>query len=136
MSDSSRTHESQHARPPCPSPTPGVHWDLTSVESVMPSSHLILCRPLLLLPPIPPNIRVFSSESTILYYRSLQLGKIKKNKSRLERSKICSICIWCELVYNHSNYSIELLGLISKLNRIYFRIKDKYTENKYLYILD
>ena len=36
----------------------------TSIESVMPSSHLILCRPLLLLPPIPPSIRVFSSEST------------------------------------------------------------------------
>ena len=37
---------------------------LTSIKSVMPSSHLILCRPLLLLPPIPPSIRVFSSEST------------------------------------------------------------------------
>ena len=38
---------------------------LTSLESVMPSSHLILCRPLLLLPPIPPSIRVFSNESTL-----------------------------------------------------------------------
>ena len=38
---------------------------LTSIESVMPSSYLILCRPLLLLPPIPPSIRVFSSESTL-----------------------------------------------------------------------
>ena len=37
---------------------------LTSIESVMPSSHLILCCPLLLLPPICPSIRVFSSEST------------------------------------------------------------------------
>ena len=36
---------------------------LTSIESVMPSSHLILCRPLLLLPPIPPSIGVFSNES-------------------------------------------------------------------------
>src|SRR5574341_23393 len=35
-----------------------------SIESVMPSSHLLLCRPLLLLPPIPPSIRVFSNEST------------------------------------------------------------------------
>ena len=34
-------------------------------ESVMPSSHLILCRPLLLLPPIPPSIRVFSNEATL-----------------------------------------------------------------------
>ena len=38
---------------------------LTSIELVMPSSHLILCRPLLLLPPIPLSIRVFSSESTL-----------------------------------------------------------------------
>ena len=38
---------------------------LTSIESVMPSSHLILCRPLLLLPPISPSIRVFSNESTL-----------------------------------------------------------------------
>ena len=38
---------------------------LTSIKSVMPSSHLILCRPLLLLPPIPPNIRVFSNESAL-----------------------------------------------------------------------
>ena len=36
-----------------------------SIESVMPSSHLIICRPLLLLPPIPPSIRVFSNESTL-----------------------------------------------------------------------
>ena len=38
---------------------------LTSIESMMPSNHIILCRPLLLLPPIPPSIRVFSSESTL-----------------------------------------------------------------------
>ena len=36
-----------------------------SIESVMPSSYLILCRPILLLPPIPPSIRVFSNESTL-----------------------------------------------------------------------
>ena len=52
--------------------TPGlpVHHQLPEftqtlyIESVMPSSHLILCHPLLLLPPIPPSIRVFSNEST------------------------------------------------------------------------
>ena len=59
MSDSLRPHELQHARPPCPSPTPEF------THSVMPSSHPILCRPLLLLPPIPPSIRVFSNESTL-----------------------------------------------------------------------
>ena len=42
---------------------------LMSIESVMPSSHLILCRPLLLLPPIPPSIRVFSNESTLCMRR-------------------------------------------------------------------
>ena len=64
VSNSLRPHESQHTRPPCPSNS----WSLlrlTSIKSVMPSSHLILCRPLLLLPPIPPSIRVFSNESTL-----------------------------------------------------------------------
>ena len=45
-----------------------ISWSslrLTSIKSVMPSSHLILCRPLLLLPPIPPSIRVFSNESAL-----------------------------------------------------------------------
>src|SRR5574337_189557 len=49
--------------------TPGlpVHHQLRlpSIESVMPSSHLVVCRPLLLLPPIPPSIRVFSNESAL-----------------------------------------------------------------------
>ena len=62
-SNSLQPHESQYARPPCPSPTPRVHSN-TSIESVMPSSHLIFCCPLFLLPPIPSSIRVFSSEST------------------------------------------------------------------------
>ena len=64
-SDSLRPHESQQARPPCPSPTPGVHSRVASIESVMPSSHLILSCPLLLLSPIPPSIKVFSNESTL-----------------------------------------------------------------------
>ena len=45
-----------------------ISWSspkLMSIESVMPSSHLILCRPLLLLTPIPPSIRVFSNESAL-----------------------------------------------------------------------
>ena len=58
-------HELQHARPPCPLPTPGVYSKLTSIELVMPSNHLILCRPLLLLPLIRPSIRVFPSESAL-----------------------------------------------------------------------
>ena len=68
MSDSLRSHELQHARLPCPSPIPGVYSKLMSIESVMPSNHLILCHPILLLPSIFPSIRVFSSES-VLYIR-------------------------------------------------------------------
>ena len=63
VSDSLRPHELQHARPPCPSPNSRSSLRLTSIESVMPSNHLILCHPLLLLPPIPPSIRVFSKNS-------------------------------------------------------------------------
>ena len=61
MSDSLQPHGLQHARPPCPSPTPGACSK--STESVMPSNHLVLCRPLPLLPSIFPSIRVFSNES-------------------------------------------------------------------------
>ena len=57
---------------PMNSSTPGLpvyhqlpEFKLMSIESVMPSSHLILCRPLLFQPPIPPSIRVFSNESTL-----------------------------------------------------------------------
>ena len=67
MSDSLRPHEPQHARPlGSPSPTPGVHPNPMSIELVMPSNHLILCCPLLLLPSIFPSIRVFSNESVLL----------------------------------------------------------------------
>ena len=64
MSDSLRPHELQHARLPCLSPTPGVH------SNSHPSSQwchpaISSCRLLLLLPPIPPSIRVFSNESTL-----------------------------------------------------------------------
>ena len=70
MSDSLRPYELQHARPPCSSPTPRVYpksrpLSRMSIESVMPSNHLVLCHPLLLLPSIFPSIRVFSNESTL-----------------------------------------------------------------------
>ena len=68
MSDSLRPHESQHARPPCPSPESRSSLRLVSIESVMPSSHLILCRPLLLLPLVfsgGQSIRVSASASVL-----------------------------------------------------------------------
>ena len=63
MSDSLQTHGLQYTRPPCLSPTSGIYSNFMSIESVMPSNHLILCCPLLLLCSIFPSIRVFSNES-------------------------------------------------------------------------
>ena len=73
VSDSLRPHELQHARPPCPSPIPGSLLKPMSIESVMSSNHLILCRPLLLLPSILPSIRVCSNESVL---RIHQVAKV------------------------------------------------------------
>ena len=64
VSDSLPPHGSQQARLPCPSPTPEACSN-SSIELVMPSNYLILCHPLLLLPSIFPNIRVFSNESVL-----------------------------------------------------------------------
>ena len=64
MSNSLRPHGLQQARLPCPSPTPRTYSNM-STESEMPSNHLILCCPLLLLPSIFPSIRVFSSDSVL-----------------------------------------------------------------------
>ena len=64
MSNSLPPHGLWHPRLPCPSITPAACSNM-SIESVMLFSHLILCRPLLLLPPLPPSIRVFSDESTL-----------------------------------------------------------------------
>ena len=59
---------------------------LTSIESVMPSSHLILCRPLFLLPPIPSSTRVFSKEPTLHMrwpkYGSFSFSIIPSKKSQ------------------------------------------------------
>ena len=60
VSDSLQPHGLQHARTPCPSPTPGAYANSCPIKSAMPSNHLILCRPLLLPPSGFPSIRVFS----------------------------------------------------------------------------
>ena len=67
MSSSLQLHELEHARPPCPSVSPRVCSNplAMSIASIMPFNHLILCCPLVLLPPIPPSVRVFSNESTL-----------------------------------------------------------------------
>ena len=59
-------HGLQHTRLPCPSSSPGICLNSCPlIDSVMPSDHLILCHPLLLLPSIFPSIRVFSSDSAL-----------------------------------------------------------------------
>ena len=64
VSDSLRPHELQH-QASLSIINSRSSLRLMAIESVIPSSHLILCRPLLLLLPIPPSIRVFSNESTL-----------------------------------------------------------------------
>ena len=79
VSNSLRPHESQHARPPCPSQTPGVHpnsrpssrWCHPAISSSF--------GPLFLLPPILPSIRVFSNEST-LHMRWQKIHTVKASK--------------------------------------------------------
>ena len=76
VSDSLQPHGLQHTRLPCPSPTPGACSNsCPSIESVMPSNHLILCHPLLLpsfllLPLVLSSIRVFSNKSVLHIRRS------------------------------------------------------------------
>ena len=65
MSNSLRSHKLQHARPPLSITNSQSLLRLMSIESVMPSNHLTLCRALLLLPSIFPSIRVFSNESAL-----------------------------------------------------------------------
>ena len=65
VSNSLRPHELQHTRPPCPSPTLGVHSNSCPSSQWCHPASSSLCRPLLLLPPIPPSIRVFSNEPTL-----------------------------------------------------------------------
>ena len=64
MSDSLQPHELQHTRLSCPSLSHNL-LKLMFIESMMPSSLLILCHPILLLPSISANIRVFSNESAV-----------------------------------------------------------------------
>ena len=78
---------------------------LMSIDSVMPSSHLILCRPLLLLPPVPPSTRVFSNESTLCLrwpkYRSFSFSIIP---SRDIPGLISFRMDWLDLLAVPNNY--------------------------------
>ena len=73
MSDSLGTHRLQHTTLPCPSIVCRSLLKLKSTEYVMPSNHLILCHPLLLLPSIYPSIRVFYSTRQYIYYSTAHI---------------------------------------------------------------
>ena len=86
---------------------------LMSIESVMPSSHLILCRPLLLLPPTPPSIRVFSNESTLHMrwpkYWSFSFSIIPSK----EHPRLISFRMdWLELVWHYTNSDEQFILFI------------------------
>ena len=110
MSDSSWSHESRHARPTCPSPTPGVHsnscpsswWCHPAISSSV--------VPLLLLPPIPPNTWIFSNESTLCmrwpkYWSfSFSIGPSSED--------VCQGCILSPCLFNlYAEYIIRNAGL-------------------------
>ena len=116
VSDSLWPHESQHARPPCPSPTHGIHpnscpssrWCHPAISSSV--------VPLLLLPPIPPIIRVFSNESTLRmrwpkYWRfSFSIIASKEIPRQPQNTKITLNLITC-LVQKGNNSSWILVVL-------------------------
>ena len=85
----------------------------------MPSSHLILCRPLLLLPPIPPSIRVFSNESTLRMRWPKYWSYTKLNKPATKGKtlwKVAQLCLLCEpiMVYTvHGIFQIRILEWVA-----------------------
>ena len=113
--------------------TPGlpVHhqlpeFKLTFIESVMPSSHLILCHPLLLLPPIPPSIRVFSNESTLRMrwskYRSFSFSIIPSKEHpglifRMDRLDLLAVQGTLKNLLQHHSSKAFLVFTSSQLSR-------------------
>ena len=105
---------------------------LTSIESVMPFSHLILCRPLLLLPPIPPRIRVFSNEST-LHMRWPKYWSF--SFSIIPSKEIPGLISFNSLVQYYSEKGFSwwdlLLAIILEKSRFFFPQK-QYSETMFL----
>ena len=103
---------------------------LMSIESVMPSSHLILCHPLFLLPPIPTSIRVFSNESTLFMrwpkYWSFIMLKILQ--ARLQQ------CMNRELPDVQAGFR-KGRGTRDQIANICWIIKSKRVPEKHLFLL-
>ena len=119
MSNSLWPHGLQHTQLPCPSPTPRACSNSISIESVIPSNHLILCHPLLLLPSIIPSIRVFSY--TIVNWgekrgdraesRGNETGAnrndLRPTKIKQRPATLCSYCGNCRMCLK---YTLETVG--------------------------
>ena len=108
----------------CPSPTPRVYSN-TAIKSVMPSNHLILCHPLLLLPSVFPSIRVFSSES-VLHIRWPKYWSFSFSISpSSEYSGLISFRIeWFDLLAVQGTLESLLQQLISIYKRLIFTASD------------
>ena len=119
ISDSLQPRESQHASPPCPLTNSRSLLKLMSIESVMPSNHLILCRPLLLPPSIFPNIRVFSNESALPIrwpkYWSFSFSISPSNEHpelisfRMDRLEIRAVQGTLKSLFQHHNSKASIL---------------------------
>ena len=98
VSNSLQSHGLQHARLPRPSVSPSL-LKLLSIESVMPSNHLTLCRPLLLLSSVSPSIRAFSNESALLIRWPKYWGSNFSISPSNEYSRLISFRIdWLDLL--------------------------------------
>ena len=115
MSDSLGTHGLQHARPPCPSPIPRACSNIMSIQSMMPSNHLILCHPLLLLPSIFPSVRVFSNELALC----IRWSKYWIFSFSISPSNECS-----DLIFFRMNW-FDLLAVQGTLKRLLQRHSSK-----------
>ena len=105
MSDSLQVHGLQHTRLPCPQLSLRV-CSLMSIELMMPSNHLILCHPLLLLCSILPSIRIFSNKLAL----------------RCRGPKYWSFSISPSNEYLGLKFPLGLTGLISLLSRGFLRV--------------
>ena len=106
---------------------------LTSIESVMPYSHLILCRPLLLLPPIPPSIRVFSNEST-LYMRWPKYWSFSFNEHLPKNTQDWSPLEWTGWISLKSNGLSRVFSNTTVQKHRFFGIQLSSQSNSHIHI--
>ena len=128
-SDSLQPHGLQHARLPCPSPNSQSLHKLMSIQSVMPSNHLILYHPLLLLPSVFPSIRLFSNESVLHIkwpkYWSFSFSISPSNEYSGLISFRSNYSIFKILTNLHAPRSAPRKELIMKMRMIYLKGNEK-----------